>query len=269
VVGGAVQLGAPSFDALMPPEIAARAVEVGTAKSHLDAFGTLALSLLAGAFIGLGAAFATTVGAGAAEALPFGVTRLLAGLVFSLGLVLVVVAGAELFTGNNLIVMAWAERRVPLRRLLRNWSLVYAGNLVGAVGTVALVFAARQYELGGGAVGASALAIADAKLQFGFLQAVALGALCNALVCLAVWLSYGARSVTDKVVAVLFPITAFVAMGFEHSVANMYFLPMGVLLRDQASTEFWEHTGSAPATSPTSRGATRCSRTCSPSRSAT
>jgi formate transporter len=223
---------------------------VGTAKSRADAFGTLALALLAGAFIGLGAAFATTVGAGAAEALPFGVTRLLVGFVFSLGLVLVVVAGAELFTGNNLIVMAWAERRVSLRNLLRNWGLVYAGNLIGALATVALVFAARQYEFGGGAVGASALAMADAKVEIGFLQAVALGALCNALVCLAVWLSYSARSVTDKVVAVLFPITAFVAMGFEHSVANMYFLAMGVLLRDHGSTELWDQTGAAPGDFP-------------------
>ena len=239
-----------SFDALMPPQIAAKAVDIGVAKAKADAFSTLVLSVLAGAFIGLGAAFATTAAAGAAGQLPFGVTRVLVGIVFSLGLILVVVAGAELFTGNNLIVMAWAERRAGLRWLLRNWALVYLGNLTGALGTVALVFAARQYELGDGAVGTSALAIADAKTQLDFVQAVALGALCNALVCLAVWLCYGARSVTDKILAIVFPISAFVALGFEHSVANMYFLPMGLLVRDHGSDAFRAETGAAPADFP-------------------
>ena len=132
-----------------------------------------------------------------------------------------VVAGAELFTGNNLIVMAWADRRIRLGRLLRNWGIVYVGNLVGALATALLVFAARQYEFGDGAVGLNVLAIAETKSSLGWGQAVALGVLCNALVCLAVWLSYAARSVTDKVLAVLFPITAFVvgglrALGGEH-----------------------------------------------------
>jgi formate/nitrite transporter len=127
--------------------------------------------------------------------------------------------------------MAWADRRIALRRLLRNWAIVYAGNLVGAAATALLVFAARQYEFGDGAVGLNALAIANTKASLGWGQAVALGVLCNALVCLAVWLSYAARSVTDKVLAVIFPITAFVAAGFEHSVANMYFLPIGLLVK--------------------------------------
>jgi formate/nitrite transporter len=205
----------------------------------MDAFRTLTLGVLAGAFIALGAAFATTTGAGAAGALPYGVARLLVGVVFSLGLILVVVAGAELFTGNNLIVMAWAERRISLRRLLRKWALVYAGNLIGALGTVSLVYVARQYEFGAGSVGTSALAIAQSKSQLDFSQAVALGALCNALVCLAVWLCYAGRSVTDKAIAIVFPISAFVALGFEHSVANMYFLPMGVLIREHAPEQFW------------------------------
>jgi formate/nitrite transporter len=154
-------------------------------------------------------------------------------VVFSLGLVLVVVAGAELFTGNNLIVMAWADRRIPLGRLLRNWSIVYLGNIAGALATALLVFAARQHEFGGGAVGLNALEIAEHKASLGWGQAVALGVLCNGLVCLAVWLSYAARSVTDKVLAVLFPISAFVAAGFEHSVANMYFLPFGLLVKEE------------------------------------
>jgi formate/nitrite transporter FocA (FNT family) len=167
------QLGdAPAgLDALMPPEIAAKATDIGVTKAGMSALRMFALAILAGAFIALGAMFATTVVAGAADALPFGVTRLLAGLVFCLGLILVVVAGAELFTGNNLIAMAWAERRVTAGRLMRNWAIVYAGNLVGALGTVLLVFAGGQYEFGDGSVGASALAIADAKAGLGFGQA--------------------------------------------------------------------------------------------------
>ena len=233
----------------MPPAIAAKAADVGATKAAMDVFRTFTLSVLAGAFIGLGAAFATTVAAGAVD-MPFGVTRLLVGIVFSLGLILVVVAGAELFTGNNLIVMAWAERRIDARQVLRNWGLVYAGNLVGALATVLLVFAGQQHEFGGGSVGVSALTIAQAKSDLGFGQALALGALCNALVCLAVWLTYGARSLTDKVVGILFPISAFVALGFEHSVANMFFLPIGMLIKEHGSDGFWELTGKEAADFP-------------------
>ena len=246
------QLGeAPAgLDALMPPAVAAKAADVGVAKAGMSTLRTFALSVLAGAFIALGAMFATTAVAGAAGALPFGVIRVLAGIVFSLGLVLVVVAGAELFTGNNLIVMAWAERRVTALRMLRNWAIVYAGNLAGALLTVLLVFAGGQYEFGDGSVGASALAIADAKAGLGFGQAIALGIMCNALVCLAVWMSYSARSVTDKILAVVFPITAFVASGFEHSVANMFFLPMGLLVRERGSDEFFAAAGVSPSDYP-------------------
>jgi formate/nitrite transporter len=196
----------------------------------MPALDTFVLGVLAGAFIALGAAFATTVGSGAAD-LPYGVTRLLVGLAFTLGLILVVVAGAELFTGNNLIVMAWASRAVTSGQLLRNWALVYAGNFVGALGTAVLVFLAKQFTFGDGAVGVTALSIASTKVSYGFGQAVALGALCNALVCLAVWLTYGAHTTTDKILAVVPPIAAFVALGFEHSVANMYFLPEALLIK--------------------------------------
>jgi formate/nitrite transporter len=148
-----------------------------------------------------------------------------------------VVAGAELFTGNNLVVMAWASRRVSTRRLLGTWALVYAGNFAGAFGTVLIVYLGRQYELGGSEVGATAVRIAEAKTSLGFIQAVALGALCNALVCLAVWLTYSARTVGDKILAVVPPIAAFVAAGFEHSVANMYFIPIGLLVRDHVDVQ--------------------------------
>lgn len=229
----------PTFDALLPAEMAARAEQIGVAKAGLSAVSTLTLAVLAGAFIGLGAIFATTVASGAAGVLPSGVTRLFSGLAFSLGLILVVVGGAELFTGNNLIIMAWASGKLSHTRLLRNWTLVYVGNFVGAIGTVLLVFFGRQYTFDQGGIGAVALATASHKVQLGFIQAIALGILANGLVCLAVWLSFSARTTTDRILAVVPPISAFVAAGFEHSIANMYFVPLGILIRAWAPESFW------------------------------
>jgi formate/nitrite transporter len=218
------------IDALLPSEMAQAAERIGVRKAATDWPTTFVLALLAGAFIALGANFSTTVAAGTTGVVPFGVTRLLIGAAFCLGLILVVVGGAELFTGNNLIVMAWAGRKVTTAALLRNWGIVYAGNLVGALATALLVYFSRQHTFGAGAVGQAALSIAAAKVNLGFGQAVALGILCNALVCLAVWLTYSARSTTDRIVAILFPICAFVAGGFEHSIANMYFVRLGLLV---------------------------------------
>jgi formate transporter len=226
----AAQLTPTGLDALPPADMARKAEGVGIAKAGMDAATMFALAVLAGAFIAMGAVFATTTTAGG-SAMPYGVVRLLGGITFSLGLILVVVAGAELFTGNNLIVMAWAGRRVSTVRLLRNWSIVYAGNFAGAIATAALLYASKQYEFGGGAVGDQALSIAAAKTSLGWGQAVVLGALCNALVCLAIWLCYSARTTADKVLAIIPPIAAFVAAGFEHSVANMYFIPYGLLVK--------------------------------------
>ncbi|MFQ5937199.1 MAG: formate/nitrite transporter family protein [Acidiferrobacterales bacterium] len=235
-----------SIDALLPPEMAEKAEHIGAAKARLDTLSLLALAVLAGAFIALGALFSTTTVAGAAGVWPFGVVRLLGGMVFSLGLILVVVGGAELFTGNNLMVMAWAGRLIPLGALLRAWALVYVGNFVGAVGTAVLVFLSGQYGFGGGAVGKTALSIATAKAALPFGEALVLGILCNVLVCLAVWLSYSARTVIGKVVAVVPPITAFVAAGFEHSIANMYFLPIGLMIKAWAPSAFWQSIVAAP-----------------------
>lgn len=209
--------------------MARKAEQVGVVKAEMSTADTLALSVLAGAFIALGAIFATTVTAGGSD-VPFGVLRLLGGIAFSLGLVLVIVAGAELFTGNNLIVMAWASRRVRTLRVARNWTLVYFGNFAGALATALILYVSKQYEFGQGAVGVQALSIADAKTDLGFVQAVALGAFCNGLVCLAVWLCYSARTTTDKILSIIPPIAAFVAAGFEHCVANMFFIPMGLLI---------------------------------------
>jgi formate transporter len=249
------------IDAFPPPKMAARMEDVGVAKSKLNFMTTFALAILAGAFIGTGAIFATTIAAGGmtintaegvkafTTGLPYGVVRLLTGLVFCLGLIAVVVAGAELFTGNNLIVMAFASGKVKLSGLLRNWAIVYAGNFVGSVLTAAVMFMSKQYTFGGGAIGLTALNIANGKCNLGFLQAIALGIMCNALVCLAVWLCASARSTTDKILAIIFPITAFVAAGFEHSVANMYFIPIGLLLKGfvPADSTFWATIGKTAA----------------------
>jgi formate/nitrite transporter len=218
-----------AFDALLPPEMAAKAEQLGVKKADMGTLSLFVLAGLAGAFISLGAMFATTVLAGS-EGAPWGLSRLLAGLVFSLGLILVVVGGAELFTGNNLVVMAWAGGRVRTRSVLRNWVLVFAGNFAGALGVAVLVLLARVHEFGGGAVGVAALQTAIAKVGFSAVQAVALGILCNVLVCLAVWLTYSARTTTDRILAIVPPIAAFVAAGFEHSVANMYLVPFALLL---------------------------------------
>lgn len=215
---------------LLPAEMARKAEEIGVKKARGSTFQLFSLGVLAGAFVAIGAFFSTTVSAGAG-AMPYGYTRLLMGLAFSVGLVLIVVGGAELFTGNTLIMMAWASRKVTTLELLRNWFIVYTGNFAGSVATAGLVFLSGQYTFGGGAVGKAILSIGLAKLNFTFPQAVFLGVLCNALVCLAVWLTYSAITTTDKILAIVFPITAFVVAGFEHSVANMYFLPIALFVR--------------------------------------
>lgn len=220
-------------DAYQPSQIAQRVEEMGVAKARADALSLFVLAVLAGAFISLGALFFTVVITG--SSLGFGATRLLGGLSFCLGLVLVVIGGAELFTGNNLLAMAWASRLISTREVLRNWLLVYLGNVLGCLGTVVLVVWADVASLGGGAVGETALSIASGKAQLGLGEAFARGILCNVLVCLAVWLAMGGHSVTDKLLAILLPISAFVTLGLEHSIANWFFLPFGLALDAQGS----------------------------------
>lgn len=220
-----------TIDAVPPPEMAERMENVGVKKANLDSWSMFALAVLAGSFIGLGAQFFTLVITD--SGLGFGMNKLVGGLVFSLGLILVVIAGAELFTGNNLIVLAWVSGKLTLGQVMRNWTIVYLGNLVGSIGTVILVYLSGQWAFNGHQVGATALNIANAKVNLTFTQGLVRGILCNILVCLAVWLCLSARSVVDKIAAILFPITAFVASGFEHSIANMYFIPMGLLLKGE------------------------------------
>jgi len=219
------------MDAFAPKEIAHLVETRGVAKANAAAVPLFVLGVLAGAFIGLGAVLSTTIATG--SSLGYGPTRWLAGIGFSLGLILVVVAGAELFTGNNLIVMSLVSGHVTVGRLLRNWAIVYAGNLVGALSIVAMVWAGQWWKQADGAVGGTALATAAVKTSLPFGVIFVRGILANALVCLAVWLAAGGRSVLDKIVAIIFPISAFVAAGFEHSVANMYFIPLGMAIKDQ------------------------------------
>jgi formate transporter len=217
------------MEAFSPQEIAQLVETRGVAKANAPIVTTFVLGVLAGAFIGLGAVLSTTIATG--SSLGYGPTKWLAGLGFSLGLILVVVAGAELFTGNNLIVMSLVSRHITIGRLLRNWGIVYAGNLAGALSIAGMVWVAEWWKQSDGAIGATALATAATKAGLPFGVVVVRGILANALVCLAVWLAAGGRTVIDKILAIVFPISAFVAAGFEHSVANMYFIPAGMLIK--------------------------------------
>lgn len=238
------------IDALLPHEMAEKAEQIGVAKTRLDFGSLLALAILAGAFIAFGSAFSLVVTAGAEGAMPYGVTRLLAGLTLSLGLILVIVGGAELFTGNNLMIMACASGRVSPRELLRAWAVVYVGNFIGALSIALLVFVAAGYTHGNGAVGVATLASAEAKTSFSAFQAFVHGVMANILVCLATWLCFSARTTTDKIMAIMLPIAAFVAAGFEHSIANMYSLPLGLLIKLWGPVEFWEAIRRTPAAYP-------------------
>jgi formate/nitrite transporter len=216
-------------DAYAPSEVAQRIESVGVTKARLPALPLLMLGVLAGAFIGLGAMLFVMVRSDAT--LGFAASVFFGGLVFSLGLLLVVVAGAELFTGNNLLAMAWADGRISTRDILRNWVLVCLANFVGAAGLAVLVFASGHTGFNGGAVGQTVVKMALAKQHLSWNEAFFRGVLCNVLVCMAVWMAMAGRSVVDKAVAVVPPVMAFVAAGFEHSIANMYLMPLAMLVQ--------------------------------------
>ena len=222
------QLPIFSLNAYSPAEIKEAVEKVGVKKANLPFLASLMLAVIAGGGIGLGALYYTVVVSDAG--LSFAAARVMGGVVFSLGLVIVLVGGAELFTGNNLIVMAWASGNVSAKEMLRNWVVVYFGNLIGALGLVILVFLSHHLDMNGGRVGLSILNTAVAKIQPDAVTLFFKGVLCNLLVCLAVWLAYAGRTVTDKIVAAILPVSAFIAAGFEHCVANMYFLPLAWLM---------------------------------------
>jgi formate/nitrite transporter len=217
-----------NLNAYSPAEIKEAVEKVGVKKTRLPLLASFMLAMVAGGSVGLGALYYTIVASD--ETMSFAAVRLLGGLTFSLGLVLVIVGGAELFTGNNLIVMAWASGKVSTREMLRNWVIVYFGNLIGSLGLVVLVFFSHHLDMNGGRIGLSILNTAVAKIQPDVVTLFFKGILCNVLVCLAVWLAYAGRSVTDKILALILPVSAFIAAGFEHCVANMYFLPLAWLM---------------------------------------
>lgn len=251
-----------TIDPILPSDMAIRAEQTGVRRAQMDALTVFVLSVLAGAFISFGAIFATTVSAGSitigqagdaaamSAALPYGITRLLIGLVFSVGLIMVVVGGAELFTGNTLLIMAWASGKVTTRAVLMNWLIAFTGNCIGTIATAALVFLSTQYTFGNGAVGLVALNTAHSKAALAFVPALTLGIMCNALVCIAVWMCFSARTTIDRVVTVVPPIAAFAAAGFEHSIANAYFIPMGLFIKGGAPDSFWASIGKTAADFP-------------------
>ncbi len=223
-----------SMDPYTPQEMAHRIEVGGVAKANLDAARTFVLAILGGSFIALGAVFSLIVTTN--SNLGFGMIRLVGGMSFSLGLVLVLVGGAELFTGNALLVMAWGAGRVSARQIFRNWAIVYVGNLIGATLTAWGIWLSNISGLDGGRVGDAAVALAHVKLNLSFVEATVRGIFCNVLVCLAVWLGFSARSTTDKILCIVFPVSAFVAAGFEHSIANMFVIPYAMMIDRQATS---------------------------------
>lgn len=214
-----------------PDEMGQNLETVAMKKVSYPWWKTLILAILGGIFIAFGAMFATTVCSGS-SAVPYGLSKLLAGISFSLGLILVILSGAELFTGSTIVSVGVVNKKIKILKLIENWSLVYLGNFIGSVLIALLVFWGRQYTFGGGVVGVNAVNMALSKLHHTFAESISLGILCNMLVCLAIWLTYSTKSVAGKILALVFPITAFVAAGFEHSVANMYFVPIAWLIKN-------------------------------------
>ena len=217
-----------------PSMIAETVCETGISKAQQKTSKTLILAVLAGAYVGFGAQVATIVAIDAPQYVGVGLSKVIVGVVFSVGLMLVLLAGAELFTGNNLIYVSYFCGRVSWMGLLRNWTVVYMGNFIGSVLLSNIIFHAGLYTLNGNALGLTALSIAQGKVSLTFTQAFLRGVLCNWLVCLAVWMASSAEDTTGKLLSCVFPIMAFVASGFEHSVANMFFVPMGILLKNVA-----------------------------------
>lgn len=214
-------------DAFSPKQIAERVNDVALVKVNLPLLSMVMLGILAGAFIGLGGLYFVIIKSDAS--LSYAIGQTLGGLTFCLGLILVIVAGAELFTGNNLLAMAWVGGKITTRALLRNWLVVCCANFVGAAGLAVLVFLSGHTEMNNGAIAEQYLKIATAKTSMSFEVAFFRGVLCNVLVCLAVWMAFAGRTIIDKTMAIIFPISAFVAAGFEHCIANMYFIPLAML----------------------------------------
>ncbi len=223
----------PGF--LSPGGIAHAMVAIGKAKANLSISRMLLLGILAGAFIGFGSELATITTYDMPKYLGVGFTKFMFGSVFSVGLMLVIIAGAELFTGNNLILIKVLNREGKLGKMFKSWFWVYVANFLGSLLLVYLMFGTGLWKTGNFAVGAKALAIANGKVNLVWWEAFTRGIGCNWLVCLAVWTAVASKDIIGKIFGIYFPIMAFVASGFEHCVANMYFIPMGLLLKGNAT----------------------------------
>ncbi|WP_353958589.1 formate transporter FocA [Thalassotalea ponticola] len=230
------------FDLILPADMAKKAEDMGVVKTNRDPLSAFALAVTAGIFIGIAFVFYIVVTTGGA-ALPYGIAKLIGGLAFSLGLVLVVICGGELFTSSVLTVVARASGKVSNKALFKNWLIVYLGNFAGAMMLVFLMWLTKHYTQADFMVGANYLYVANNKLHHSFVQAVALGIMCNLLVCLAIWMTFSGRTVVDKVVVIILPIAMFVAAGFEHCIANMFLIPMAILIKQNAPDSFWQQTG--------------------------
>ncbi|GAK84478.1 formate efflux transporter [Vibrio ponticus] len=230
------------FDSLLPPQMAERAAEIGLGKATKDPMKSLLLAISAGIHIGIAFIFYTTVTTGASD-MAWGMSRLIGGIAFSLGLILVVVTGGELFTSSVLTLVARASGKITWGMLFKNWVVVYIGNLIGALLLVGCMLITKQYMFGHGEVGLNAMAISQHKLHHGFFQAVALGIMCNVLVCIAVWMTFSGRTLTDKIMVMILPVAMFVSAGFEHCIANMFQVPMAIGIKTFAPAEFWQMTG--------------------------
>lgn len=226
------------FSMPTPALMLEKASTAGTNKAKLCFGPMFILAILAGIYIGFGCVFSTLVATQTNSVWPYGFVKMLQGLVFSLGLILVIIGGAELFTGNMLMIIPFLQRKISIGELLRNWGSVYLGNFIGSLILALMIVLSGFPNFSNGLVGETMVKIADAKLHFSFLQAFMLGTLCNILVCLAVWLCYAANSLVDKAVAIIFPVSAFIAAGFEHSIANMYLIPAGLLVKSLNPTLF-------------------------------
>ncbi|MDN3698561.1 MULTISPECIES: formate transporter FocA [Vibrio] len=234
------------FDSLLPPQMAERAAEVGVGKATKDPIKSFLLAITAGLHIGIAFVFYTTITTGAGD-LPWGLTRFMGGVAFSLGLVLVIITGGELFTSSVLTLVARASGKISWASLFKNWVVVYAGNLIGALLLVGIMLTSKQYMFDHGQVGLNTMLISQHKLHHGFWQAVALGIMCNVLVCVAVWMTFSGRTLTDKIIVMVLPVAMFVSAGFEHCIANMFQVPMAIGIKNFASPEFWQMTGMNPA----------------------
>ncbi len=230
------------FDSLLPPQMAERAADTGVSKATKAAYKSFLLAISAGIHIGIAFVFYTVVTTGAND-IPYGITKLLGGIAFSLGLILVVITGGELFTSTVLTLVAKASGKISWKQLMKNWTVVYLGNLCGSVLLVIIMLSTRQYMEDGGQLGLNAMAISQHKLHHTFIQAFSLGLMCNILVCLAVWMTFSARSLTDKVMVLVLPVAMFVSSGFEHCIANMFQVPMAIGIKNFAPESFWQMTG--------------------------